>query len=121
MSVVEPTQVPPGPTVMGVHIPHVEILSDGTLKIDGKEYNPQVVASTVSTAERDLAIAYHELTNRRNGTLKNVEKLVVYVAAIAGATNGFGQIPMAPSVRGWIVGGAAFVLAAIHVSTPKAP
>lgn len=94
----------------------VEIDKSGNVTVDGVRITPGEVEQGVTWVDR----AFREASNKQNWTVKNAEKVVLYVAGIAAATNGFGQIPLPTDVRGWVVGGAALVLAAVHISTPKA-
>lgn len=53
---------------------------------------------------------------------KKFEKLLMYVVGIFGATNGFGgALTVGHTVDEVLLGAAAAVLAAIHISTPAAP
>lgn len=47
---------------------------------------------------------------------RTVEKLLVYGAALVGATNGFAQLNLPPSIRNVLMGAAGIVVAALHLS-----
>lgn len=94
----------------------VHIAEDGTITVDGVVVTPAELAKEGPVVDR----VWRELSNKANWNMKTAEKGILYLAGIAAATNGFGQIPMPASARGIITAAAAFALAAIHISTPKA-
>ena len=95
----------------------VSIDADGKVTVDGVVITP----GEVDKVAADVDKAWKLLSNRRNWTFKNAEKVLAYAAALVSGTNVFGQIGIPSDARATIVGAAAFVLAAIHVSTPKTP
>lgn len=96
----------------------ISIAEDGTLTVDGVVVTAAEVEKDIPVVEKDLKIGLNTLHNWRQINIKSVEKAVLYVAGVAGATNGFSGLSLPSSLREAIVGGSAFVLAAIHVSTP---
>ena len=52
---------------------------------------------------------------------KGFEKALMYVVGLLASTNVLGQVPISTSLKEWLVGGAAVVLGAIHLSTPVTP
>jgi len=97
---------------------HIQIEPNGDVFVDGVKITPSQAAATATEVDK----LWREVANKQNWSIKNVEKGVLWLAGISIATNGFGQIPgIPPSVRLGITGAAAFALAAIHISTPKAP
>lgn len=94
----------------------VNIGKDGTVIVDGKVITPAEVENALPYVDK----AWREVSNKANWNVKQVEKGAVWLAGIAAATNGFGQIAMPNNVRGLITLAAGLVLAAIHVSSPKA-
>jgi hypothetical protein len=99
----------------------VVISPNGDITVDGKTVTPAQAATEAGVAIADIHKIITALSNRKNITWKNAEKAVIYLAGIVGASNGFTWLTMPNSVREWLVGGAAFVLAAIHISTPTTP
>jgi hypothetical protein len=97
----------------------VSIDSEGNVTVDGKVLTSAQIESAVAKEAPSIDGVWREATNKTNWNWKQVEKAGLYVAALASATNGFGQIPMPTSARGLVVLGAGVVLAAIHISTPK--
>lgn len=89
----------------------------GAVTVDGVVVSP----GEVGTVVRDTDLAWREVTNRKNWNIKQIEKGVVYVATVVTTTNVFGQIPLPTGVKEWVLGGAALIIGAIHVSTPKVP
>jgi hypothetical protein len=51
---------------------------------------------------------------------RSVEKLLAYGAGIVAATNGFAQVALPTSLRDWLLGASAVIVAALHVSGPAA-
>lgn len=51
--------------------------------------------------------------------VKSLEKLAAWAAGVVAATNGFAQWNIPTTIREWIMGGAAIILAGIHISTPS--
>lgn len=90
--------------------------AQGNVVVEGQTLTPAEIGAGISWVDK----AWREVSNKANWNVKQVEKIIVYGAAAAAATNGFGQIAMPSNVRGWIVGASALVLGAIHFSTPKA-
>lgn len=97
---------------MANHEIHID--PDGTLYVDGKKITPGEVVEGVNLAHK----AYIELMNRKNWTVKNVEKAVLYGAGVVAATNGFTALSLPVTLREWLLGGSALILAAVHISTP---
>lgn len=50
---------------------------------------------------------------------KSVEKVVAYLALLISSTKGFDQLAMPNNIRGWIIGGSAIVIAALHIGTDQ--
>lgn len=51
---------------------------------------------------------------------RSIEKLLSYGAALVASTNGFAQLSLPTSLRDSLLGVAAIVVAALHVSGPAA-
>lgn len=98
--------------------PAVIIAPNGNITVDGKLITPEQAASDANIAVEDLHKLVTALHNKTLLSWKNAEKAVVYLAGIVGASNGFTTFTMPASLREWIVGGSAFVLGMIHISTP---
>lgn len=94
--------------------PVIHIDADGTLTVDGKVVTPAEANTVVSDAHK----AYIELMNRKNWTVKNAEKVLMYGVGLVGATNGFSFLSLNAGLRATLVGAAAFVVAMVHHSTP---
>lgn len=95
-------------------VPEIHIASDGTLTIDGKVVTP----AEADTAITDVHNAWLKLSNRKNWSIKNAEKVLLYGVGVVGATNGLTFLSMSASLRETLVGASGFVLALIHVSMP---
>lgn len=94
----------------------VTIDKNGNVTADGVTITPEDIAKATPWIDK----TWREVSNKANWNLKGVERGVAWLAGIAAATNGFGQIAMPNGVRAAVTGCAAIILAAIHVSTPKA-
>lgn len=95
-----------------------KIASDGTITVDGKIVTPAEASKLIPTVEHEVWNVITAIRNRKNWSIKNGEKVLLWGAGLISATNGFAQLSIPSNVRGWIIGGAAFVLGAIHNSTP---
>lgn len=101
-------------------MPTVSITPENKVVIDGKTIDPATIGKNVPVVLSDIELAYKALRSRKNWTLKNLEKLLAYGAAVVAATNGFSAAGLPPTIREWLLGASALVIAALHVSTPVA-
>ena len=113
----------PGPA--GASLPKVSIdEANGTVTINGVTYTAAeagaLVAKEAPIIVRDTKAVWEDLSRRSNWNIKNVERVALYAATFITTSNVFGQIPLPTNLRIGFASAAAFVLAAIHVSTPKA-
>jgi len=100
---------------------NVSIAPDGTITIDGKVVSPGEVATLTPAITSGISTLIKDVTNRHNWSIKNVEKLLAWGAGLVATTNGFSALSLSPNIREALLGAAAFVLGAIHVSTPTTP
>ena len=91
----------------------IKIDPDGTLHVNGKEVTPQSLVTGVG----DLTKLIDAARMKKNWSIKNAEKVIVYIAGLVAATNGFDAFKIPTNIREWIIGGSALVIAAIHNST----
>lgn len=96
----------------------IQIEQDGSLLVDGKLVTPAEVAGITSTLTKAPIIGKLINDVTHNVAVKNVEKVVVYIAAALSTSNVFGTIPVPSSVKEWVLGASAFVLGMIHYTTP---
>lgn len=80
---------------------------------------PVQVNAEVSAAASRAHTLWREITMRKNWSIKNVERVLAYLAGLIAATNGFGDAGMPTSIRTTLLVVSGVILAAIHVSTPK--
>jgi hypothetical protein len=50
---------------------------------------------------------------------KSVEKCIAYGALLVSSTKGFDTVPIPNSIRGWLIGGSALIIAALHLGTDE--
>ena len=98
----------------------INVASDGTLTIDGAVVTPAQVAAVAPNIITDVENFVKLTSNKKNWTVKNIEKLLAWGAGLVAVTNGFSTLTMPTSLRDWLMGSAAIILAAVHISTPAA-
>jgi hypothetical protein len=91
---------------------NIQIADNGTITANGAIVN----SVTTATAAHGL---WSEITQRKNWSIKNIERVLAYGAALVAATNGFSTAGLPPNIREWLLGASALIISAIHVSTPK--
>ena len=97
-------------------MPSYSIDSDGTVYIDGK---PVLNAKQVPVIEKDVKQVIATIKSGQF-SVKSLEKLLAWGAALVASTNGFAQAGLPSNIREWMLGGAALILAGIHNNTPDA-
>ena len=92
----------------------IHIATDGTLTVDGKVITPSAIVTATQDVDHFIKLALV----KKNWSIKNLEKVIAYGAALVGSTNGFAQAGLPANLREVLIGSAAFVLGLIHISSP---
>lgn len=83
----------------------------GTIVTEAEQADPGITPAVNEVKTAISKVSEYATDNALGVNTRTLEKLLVYGAGIVGATNGFAQLSMQPSIRAALIGAAGFVTA----------